>query len=50
RARLGGSWLTAAQAATVASTIPRVLAGKRYDIDAIVYLFSRVVDLHNYRQ
>ncbi|CAM9287598.1 unnamed protein product, partial [Pylaiella littoralis] len=50
RARLGGCWLSSAQATSVASVVPRVLGGTHYRIDAVAFLFSRVVDLHNYRQ
>ncbi|CBN74609.1 Hypothetical leucine rich repeat protein [Ectocarpus siliculosus] len=50
RVRLGGSWLSSAQAATVAAVVPRVLGGVHYRVDVAVFLFSRVVDLENYRQ
>ncbi|CAM9286791.1 unnamed protein product [Ectocarpus sp. 4 AP-2014] len=50
RVRLGGCWLSSAQAATVAAVVPRVLSGVHYRVDVAVFLFSRVVDLENYRQ
>ncbi|CAM9608926.1 unnamed protein product [Ectocarpus sp. 12 AP-2014] len=50
RVRLGDCWLSSAQAATVAAIVPRVLGGVHYRVDVAVFLFSRVVDLENYRQ
>eukprot|EP00903_Cladosiphon_okamuranus_P014519 g13467.t1 len=50
RSRLGSCWLSSAQAATVASLVPRVVGGRHYGVDAVVFLFSRVLDLENFRQ